>query len=553
LDSVVTTEKGSIEMKKHIMFIAMPTPVGFANTLADVSFEQIGLGYIASILKQHGYEVFLFDAHSRELEESKIIEKIWECKPHILCLSPTYLSWDGTIKILKGAKKINPRIQTILGGPHVSFEPVLSQALRRFDCIDYIIRGEGERIIIPVVENIDKKMIGNTLGVCYRKKDGTPHISDELAEQVENLDELPFPLKDIEPLSGKSVRITTSRGCYINGRGCSFCQMPAQNPHGWRCRSPENVVDEIEFWAKKGHRSFVCAEGDFLGLSKHGIRRAGKIGEEILRRNLDIRLRVFGGVPGIIAAEKNGVLSTLKKAGLERMYPGIEAGNEEDLKLYEKNIAVSQIKMAVNILRRRSICLQIGFIMFNPWSDSIRLKANVSLLKQIDQAHLWFNFAYRLGLFPGSRLLSKVFEKELVLKPIESVGLGSELVHNYRFKVPYVSRIADACAEILKAEAVIQVDRLLITAGVLTSDYTLYENSYPLDSCKSNIKREYEKYKDVIANLNTITFFRILELCERGDSDEKLKNFISSHLIKINEILPDIKKLCSGLINIQTK
>lgn len=534
-------------MKKHTMLIAMPTPVGFANTLADVSFEQIGLGYIASILKQHGHEVFLFDAHSRELEESKIIEKIWECDPHILCLSPTYLSWDGTIKILKAVKKLNPKIQTILGGPHVSFEPVLSQALRRFDCIDYIIRGEGERSIISMVEDIDTKTISSTPGVCYRNKDGTLHISDELSEQVENLDELPFPLRDIEPLSGKSMRITTSRGCYSKGKGCGFCQMPLQNPHGWRGRSPENVVDEIEFWAKKGHRSFVCAEGDFLGLSKYGIQRAGEIGEEILRRNLDIRLRVFGGIPGIIAAEKNGVLSTLKKAGLERMYPGVEAGNEEDLKLYEKNITIDQIKKSIDILRKRSIGLQIGFIMFNPWSNSKRLIANVSLLKQIDQAHLWFNFAYRLGLFPGTRLLSRVCEEELLLKPMDSVGLGSELVHNYRFKVPYIAQIVDACAEILRAEVVIRVDRLLITAGVLTSDSTLDENNYPLDSRRSNMKREYEKFKEILANLNTITFFSILELCERNGLDKELENIISRHLTNVEGNVPYVEKLCNNV------
>ena len=379
---------GSNQNKRRILLINMPIPVEYAGAPYDASLEQVGLGYIAAALEIKGHDVFLLDAYSRELNESIIINIIRAFSPNFLCLSPTYLSWEGIVRVIKISKRFNPDIKTILGGPHVSFEPVLSLALKRFDCIDYIIKGEGERSIISVIEDDDSKTIGNTPGVCFKNKDGTLHISDELSDQIDNLDELHFPLRDIDPLKGKSLRITTSRGCYSNGRGCAFCQMSHQNPHGWRGRSPKNVVDEIELWANKGHRSFICAEAHFFGVSKHGIPRAGKIGEEILRRNLDVRLRVFGGVPEIIAAEKYGVLSTLRKAGLERVYPGIEAGNEEDSKLYEKNITIPQIKTAVDILKRIGIGLQIGFIMFNPWSDNMRLKANVFLLKQIDQAHL---------------------------------------------------------------------------------------------------------------------------------------------------------------------
>lgn len=533
--------------KKKIMLVNISVPYEFAGAPADVSLEQIGLGYLAAVLKEKGHNVCLYDAYSREDSESEIVKKIENYEPDFLCLSPTCFSWDRTIRISKEAKRSKRSIKTVFGGPHVSFEPVLTRALREFDCIDYLVRGEGEISIVTIIDNLSFDEMIKIPGVCCRDPQGQIHVSSELSKQVEDLDKLPFPLRDSEPLSGMSVRITTSRGCYSNGRGCSFCQMPLQNPHGWRPRSPKNVVDEIEYWANKGHDSFVCAEGDFLGLSKYGIKRAGEIGEEILRRNLDIRLRVFGGIPGIIAAEKNGVLSILKKAGLERMYPGIEAGNEEDLKLYEKNIIIDQIKTAIDILRRRSIGLQIGFIMFNPWSNSKRLIANVSLLKQIDQAHLWFNFAYRLGLFPGTRLLDKVCEKGLLIGSIEKVGLGSELVHNYRFKVPYIAQIVNACAEILRAEVVIRVDRLLITAGVLTSNFALDENSPTVDSRNLRMKRKYEEIRGLLANLNTITFFSILELCERGGLDKELENIIRRHLTNVEENVPDVEKLCNNV------
>ena len=525
------------------MLIVMPIPIGYANTLADASFEQTGLGYISSILEERGHNVFLFDAYSREASNSEIIEKIRGFDPDFLCASPTYLSWHGTIRMLEAAKKLNPKIQTVLGGPHVSFEPVLSRALKEFSCIDYLVRGEGEKSVLPIVENIIPAKTNNIPGICYKDSEGKPHISPELSEEIHNLDELPFPLRDIEALSRKSLRITTSRGCYQKGKGCAFCQLPAPHPSGWRSRSPEDVVNEIEFWASKGHTSFVCAEGDFLGVSKKGICRAQKIAEEILRRNVNVRLRIFGGIRQIISADKRGVLSLLKKAGLERVYPGVEAGNQDDLELYEKNITVHQIRAAARILKGRGIGLQIGFIMFNPWSDIERLRANVTLLTQIDQAHLWFNFAYKLGLFPGTRLLDKVEAEGLLLEPMAVVRLGSELVHNYKLKVPYIERVAKVCGKILAEDDIIQADRQLITIEVLTSDSSGFPNNLTSSTTVGSPRKQYEKLREALTRLNTMTFLTLLQSCKNKHSDKELTNITNKHLAEVRSIIPEIHKL----------
>jgi radical SAM superfamily enzyme YgiQ (UPF0313 family) len=528
---------------KQVMLLNMPIPVEYAGSPADVSLEQVGLGYIAAVLKEKGHNVFLYDAYSRGDSELEINRRIENYNPDFLCVSPTYLSWDTMIRALNKAKENKSTIKTILGGPHVSFEPVLSRALKEFNCIDFLVRGEGEISIVSIVQDPSFENARKIPGVACRDDNRRIHLSRELSDQVEDLDSLPLPLRDIEPLDSKSIRINTSRGCYTEGCGCAFCQLPTQYPLGWRGRSPENVVDELEFWVGKGYKSFICAEGDFLGVSKRGIHRAVLIAEQILRRNLNVRLRIFGGIPQIISAEQSDAFSTLRKAGLERIYPGVEAGNQDDLELYEKNITVHQIRTAARILKRRGIGLQIGSMMFNPWSDIERLKANATLLTQIDQAHLWFNFAYKLGLFPGTRLLDKVEAEGLLLEPIAVVRLGSELVHNYKFKVPYIERVAKVCGKILAEDDIIQADRQLITIEVLTSDSYEFPSNLTTSPTMSSLRKQCHKIRDDLTILNTTTFLTLLETCRNKRSEKKSANIARKHLAEVRRVLPEIQKL----------
>ena len=149
--------------------------------------------------------------------------------------------------VLTWPSEIDPRIVTVVGGPH----PTLAlDEVAKNPNIDYIITHEGE-ITFP--------------WLLAALASGKPPAERVLAGAPPDLDELPFPDRElfldewrkagyasdspedpfVPELPAPFVTIIAGRGCKYN---CSFCQ-PAERRlfgRGVRRRSPGNIVAELE-------------------------------------------------------------------------------------------------------------------------------------------------------------------------------------------------------------------------------------------------------------------------------------------------------------------
>mgnify|MGYP002866402438 CR=1 FL=1 len=71
-------------------------------------------------------------------------------------------------------------------------------------------------------------------------------------ERITDLDMLPFPIRDYRTFAnvkGVFANVIAGRGCYGN---CSFCSIHSAYEYRQRiCRSPKNVVDEIDILVNK--------------------------------------------------------------------------------------------------------------------------------------------------------------------------------------------------------------------------------------------------------------------------------------------------------------
>lgn len=102
----------------------------------------------------------------------------------ITCMSP---SFRIVLNICKLAKRNN--IQIIVGGFHPTLDPSI---IDRYDCINMIVRGEGE---ITFKELLDGKPKKEILGLSYRENGKVYHNPDR--PFITNLDELPFPRNNL--------------------------------------------------------------------------------------------------------------------------------------------------------------------------------------------------------------------------------------------------------------------------------------------------------------------------------------------------------------------
>lgn len=123
-----------------------------------------------------------------------ILKKIYEQKPDLIVFSTYIWNLEETLKISRSLKKIKKDIKILLGGPEVSFEE--KDLLLKNDCIDYIIRGEGEFTFKEFIRAYSKgESLSNIKGLTYKLDDKI--IQNEDRELIKDLDLIKSPYSNI--------------------------------------------------------------------------------------------------------------------------------------------------------------------------------------------------------------------------------------------------------------------------------------------------------------------------------------------------------------------
>lgn len=173
-------------------------------------------------------------------------------QPDVIGISSLFTPYYREVLEVAVRAKRQCQAALVLGGSHVSAVPAFMLA---HPCVDYVIRGEGER---PMVEFL-RFMLGQlpraqvpNLGYKQQGELCFNAMADNYA-----LDELPFPdLCDAAPstytLAGRPLTfMITSRSC---PHKCSFCSVHTTFGTDYRRRSIEHVLAEIELRYRQGYR-----------------------------------------------------------------------------------------------------------------------------------------------------------------------------------------------------------------------------------------------------------------------------------------------------------
>ena len=172
--------------------------------------------------------------------------------------------WLMSHYLIRRLKKMNPETKILIGG--LTHEHQAFTFMKTFDQVDFAIWGEGEMPLVHFARALEEGTdIKKVPQLVYR--DSSSIVSTKrVSELCLPLDEYPFadhsdyfstlkkfiPFKKdvLQSIWGNEVLIPIlgSRSCYWNR--CKFC---AINESTYRARSPESIVEEIEFQSKKYH------------------------------------------------------------------------------------------------------------------------------------------------------------------------------------------------------------------------------------------------------------------------------------------------------------
>ena len=207
----------------------------------------LGLAYIGAVLEREGHEVRIICGMGEEITSQEIAEISKSF--NIVGITSITFNYLLSLSVAKEVKRTNPTIPVIVGGPHANAIPedVLSE-----DCVDIVVIGEGELTMLEIANSLplDKSKLSSIKGLAY-KENGRIIRSHE-REEINDLDELPFPARHLLPMknyASSGVRgkvhpthsIMSSSGC---PNRCSFCI--SEKRRVLRVHSAEHVVEEIK-------------------------------------------------------------------------------------------------------------------------------------------------------------------------------------------------------------------------------------------------------------------------------------------------------------------
>ncbi len=179
-------------------------------------------------------------------------------------------------------------------------------------------------------------------GLIYRDGDRSIVGASIGASPISKLDELPYPDYDdyFEQLQASSLNINgsvdlpfeTSRGCWYGAKHhCTFCGLNGETM-AYRSKSPSRALKEIQFLAGRHGVKRLTATDNILDT-----RYLAELLPELERG--DSKLSLFYEVKANLRREQ---LAALKRAGIDRLQPGIESLSTSILQLMRKGCTALQ-------------------------------------------------------------------------------------------------------------------------------------------------------------------------------------------------------------------
>lgn len=243
----------------------------------------------------------------------------------------------------------------VFGGPQAS--ATHRDSLKQFGWIDYIIRGEGENKFSRLISSLydgNYALLTDTEGLSYRKKTKIEANPDD--SYVENLDDLPIPAYHLYPTEKfKKIPLDVGRSCPFS---CIYCSTSMFWKNRFRLKSIERIVKEITFLDKTYNAKGYVFQHDMFTANK---KRVVALCRELVKQKISIKW----GCAARADCIDYDLISTMKNAGCDGMYFGIESGSKKIQKYIGKNLnlaeAYENIEVASNNFNNITASFITGF------------------------------------------------------------------------------------------------------------------------------------------------------------------------------------------------
>lgn len=395
----------------------------------------LGIGYIASFLRKHGYEVEVVDCIGNDITRKDFIGIIKQANARCFGIGGIVTAYNN-VSDIAGYIRENVSDAFIFAGNTVAYS--IPELILKHTAIDAVVCGEGE---ITTLELMQAYQAGTGLsavkGIIYREPSGEI-CANPAQEGIQDIDALPLPAWDLLPLENyfanmghRYCLISSVRGCPYN---CIYCCRTFMG-YKIRYRSARSIVDELLEFHKRYKITKFYFFDDLSTVNKDRML-------EFCRLKMETAL---APMPWTISARVNLVdddlVKVLKEAKCVDVGFGLESMDQGILNELGKNIKIEQIEQAIALCEKYGLGYSgSSFLIGSPSETEETVKKSRDFCKK----HKLRYEPHFITPFPGTKLYEDTVKKGLIKDELEYVRLIAKQGHTDSLVVNVTKNLSDS-------------------------------------------------------------------------------------------------------------
>lgn len=374
-----------------------------------VKLFPIGLGYIATAIKNAGFAFDLLDIDAHRYTDEQIEDFIRKKKYDVICMGCVVTGYK-IVKILAAiARKYHPHSKIVVGNSVAT--SIVDTLLTRTET-DIAVMGEGDETIVDLLKALaESKSLDEVRGICFIKNGKLFHTGARPV--IKDISSLPFIDRSIfdteiyidscrkrvnepAPIPRDEIRalqVSTARGCIAK---CTFCYHNFQGTP-FRFRTAESIIKEIKHLIREYSLNYIFFWDDLTFGSKNQVL---EFSQKVLDEGISFywiancRANLFQSDEDIFIIEK------AKEAGCTGLTYALESADPLILKDMNKNITVEQFSKQSSLIKKAGIPIWTSVVFGYPREtpETIRRTFDVCIENEI------FPSAGYLQPYPGSKI-----------------------------------------------------------------------------------------------------------------------------------------------------
>jgi radical SAM superfamily enzyme YgiQ (UPF0313 family) len=333
-------------------------------------------------------------------------------------------SMTGAVTAAKEVRELCPETKIAFVGPHVNALPL--ETLERHEEIDIVFTNEGVYSLLNLLStDISDEGLKSVNGIAYRASSGDilmnapekivpqellevdlPGVAYDLMPSLDNYRTSSWHANYIDEDRSPFASIYTSLGCIFK---CEFCMINIINRddndplkasssfNKFRYWDPEFTIKQLDYLADKGVKQIKVADEMWVLKPKH----FEVLSDLIIQRGYDFNIWAYSRIDTI----KPRYLEKLKKAGVNWLALGIEAGNQDIRREITKGrFEDINIREVVSMIENAGINVCANYIVglgHDNW-DTMQETLNLALELNAENSNI-----YCATSLPGSPLYLK--------------------------------------------------------------------------------------------------------------------------------------------------